>query len=43
LRVRAVAAYDHSQCQAPSWNENMKCFLDLAINSENIGRPCSHY
>jgi hypothetical protein len=20
-----------------------KCFLDLAINSENIGRPCSHY
>ena len=28
---------------APSWNENMKCFLDLAINSENIGRPCSHY
>jgi hypothetical protein len=30
-------------CQAPSWNENMKCLLDLAINSENIGRPCSHY
>ena len=30
-------------CQAPSWNENMKCFLDLAINSENIGRPCSRY
>src|ERR1700678_2101211 len=30
-------------CQAPSWNENMKCFLELAINSENIGRPCSHY
>ena len=27
----------------PSWNENMKCFLDLAINSENIDRPCSHY
>jgi hypothetical protein len=31
------------RCQAPSWNENMKCFLDLVINSENIGRPCSHY
>ena len=30
-------------CQAPSWNENMKCFLDLAINSENIGLPCSRY
>ena len=34
---------DEIACQAPSWNENMKCFLDLAINSENIGRPCSHY
>jgi hypothetical protein len=23
-------------CQEPSWNENMKVFSDLAINSENI-------
>jgi hypothetical protein len=23
-------------CQAPSWNENMKCFSNLAVNSENI-------
>jgi hypothetical protein len=30
-------------CQAPSWNENMNCFSDLAINSENISRPSSHY
>ncbi len=30
-------------CQVPSWNENMKCFSDLAINSENISRRYSHY
>ena len=23
-------------CQAPSWNENMKVFSELAINSENM-------
>jgi mono/diheme cytochrome c family protein len=30
-------------CQVPSWNENMNCFSDLAINSENISRRYSHY
>jgi site-specific DNA recombinase len=39
----AAQVIDKPRCQAPSWNENMKCFLDLAINSENIGRPCSRY
>jgi hypothetical protein len=32
-----------ADCQTPSWNENMKCFWDLAINSENISRRHSHY
>jgi branched-chain amino acid transport system substrate-binding protein len=41
--IMRLYARDDNQCQAPSWNENMKCFLDLAINSENIGRPCSRY
>ena len=41
----AVAAYlaRHRPCQVPSWNENMNCFSDLAINSENISRRYSHY
>jgi post-segregation antitoxin (ccd killing protein) len=30
-------------CQAPSWNENMSCFSNVAINSENISRRYSHY
>ena len=30
-------------CQVRSWNENMNCFSDLAINSENISRRYSHY
>jgi hypothetical protein len=34
---------DDPGCQAPSWNENMNCFSDSAINSENISRPSSHY
>jgi hypothetical protein len=40
--VGATHGANH-RCQAPSWNENMKGFLDLAINSENIGRLCSRY
>jgi cyclohexadienyl dehydratase len=45
-KYATIAAIDQPEvhvCQAPSWNENMKCFLDLAINSENIGQQCSHY
>jgi hypothetical protein len=42
-RVIVANGSTGSRCQVPSWNENMKCFLDLAINSENIGRPCSRY
>jgi branched-chain amino acid transport system ATP-binding protein len=30
-------------CQEPSWNENMKVFSGLAINSENISQRYSHY
>jgi hypothetical protein len=32
---------DHPGCQAPSWNENMKFFLDLAINRGLRHFPCS--
>jgi hypothetical protein len=30
-------------CQAPFWNENLGFFSNVAINSENMRRPCSHY
>ena len=39
---RRLVECDHA-CQVPSWNENMNCFSDLAINSENISRRYSHY
>jgi hypothetical protein len=32
-----------AECQAPFWNENLRFFSSLAINSENMCRPCSHY
>ena len=38
-RTLAVTAHDY-RCQAPSWNENMKVFSELAINRGLPHFPC---
>src|ERR1700734_2921574 len=36
LKFGPLFARELRRCQEPSWNENMKVFSGLAINSENI-------
>ncbi len=37
--VVELGGLDERVCQVPSWNENMNCFSDLAINSESETLP----
>jgi hypothetical protein len=42
-RSASAGARSGAACQVPSWNENMNCFSNVAIKSENISRRYSHY